>query len=204
MITDVKEHEASLTRRLTSPNRGYIGRVSAAIRETGIKPGERARLTVLGPRRLKISRETLPKKPRKPPPPKTAPAAPETDGSPGNPEPKTMRLSVAKEFSTTPGPRYKSQGPDSGEAFRDTLLEPTLTEAETSGAQLTVDLDGSQYGYPVGWLEETFGGFIRAHGRQRFNRIHLAGSDDGAQLAIEEIRTLTDDCSRVEDKKEPA
>ena len=103
------------------------------------------------------------------------------------------RIILALEFSNTPGPRYKKQGPDSGEAFRDMLLEPAITEAETNGAPLTVDLDGSRYGYPVGWLEEVFGGLIRKHGRERFDRIHLTGSDHGSRQAIEEIRNLTDE-----------
>ena len=192
MTTDVNEHEATVSRRLASPSRGYIGRVSAALNEIAIKAGERARLTVIGHAHLKISRETQTAVPRHERPPKTQTRDVGTPENPGKTGKLTM-LSIAKEFSNTPGPRYKKQGPDSGEAFRDMLLEPAITEAETNGAPLTVDLDGSRYGYPVGWLEEVFGGLIRKHGRERFDRIHLTGSDHGSRQAIEEIRNLTDE-----------
>ncbi|MEP3430996.1 MAG: STAS-like domain-containing protein [Roseibium sp.] len=68
-------------------------------------------------------------------------------------------ISVAKDFSVSPGPRFKKQGPNSGEAFREKVLLPALKREN----QLTVILDGTQ-GYGSSWLDEAFGGLVREHG----------------------------------------
>jgi hypothetical protein len=66
-------------------------------------------------------------------------------------------IEIAKEFSTTPGGRFRIMGPDSGEEFRDRLKrELDKTPAET----VTVILDGVE-GYGSSFLEEAFGGLIR-------------------------------------------
>jgi hypothetical protein len=71
--------------------------------------------------------------------------------------------SVAREFTVTPGPRFISQGPFSGEEFRKTLLEPWFLEARARQAKLLIDLDGG-YGYAPSFLEEAFGGLAREYG----------------------------------------
>ena len=60
-----------------------------------------------------------------------------------------------------PGPRYRHQGPTSGEELRDDVLVPKLAEARAAGRGLVVDLRGMHFGYPVGYLEEAFGGLVR-------------------------------------------
>ena len=74
-----------------------------------------------------------------------------------------QRLSVAKDFSETPGPRYKSEGEFSGELFRETVLKKAVERAITEGVQLEVNLDGTE-GYATSFLEESFGGLIRSDG----------------------------------------
>lgn len=69
-------------------------------------------------------------------------------------------LNVATEFSTTPGPRKRSEGKHSGQQFREEVLEPAFLTAMTLGNMLYVDLDGTA-GYGTGFLEEAFGGLIR-------------------------------------------
>lgn len=71
-----------------------------------------------------------------------------------------MIINVAKDFSTAPGPRYRSEGKFSGEEFRCDLLFPKFQEVLESGGQLTVELDGTA-GYGTSFLEESFGGLIR-------------------------------------------
>ncbi|QFI77402.1 DUF4325 domain-containing protein [Bradyrhizobium betae] len=67
-------------------------------------------------------------------------------------------LSIAKDFSRFPSGRFRSDGPNSGEAFREDHLAPKLK----SGAQLVVNLDGVA-GLPSSFLEEAFGGLVRHH-----------------------------------------
>lgn len=71
-----------------------------------------------------------------------------------------MILSVAKEFSSVPGPRSRDEGPFSAEQFLDELLHPKFDLAESAGETLLVDLDGG-CGYATSFLEEAFGGLAR-------------------------------------------
>lgn len=71
-----------------------------------------------------------------------------------------MIINVAKDFSTAPGPRYRSEGKFSGEEFRCDLLFPKLQKVLEDAGQLTVVLDGTA-GYGTSFLEESFGGLIR-------------------------------------------
>ena len=64
---------------------------------------------------------------------------------------------VATHFSRFPAGRYLNDGPNSGERFRDEILIKALRER----SQVTVDLDGAA-GYGSSFLEEAFGGLIRA------------------------------------------
>lgn len=68
---------------------------------------------------------------------------------------KTIR--IATDFSRYPAGRFISDGPFSGEKFRETLLRPVLE----AGAKATIDLDGVR-GYGSSFLEEAFGGLVRA------------------------------------------
>lgn len=72
---------------------------------------------------------------------------------------------VADDFSRFPGPRFKSDGPFSGQEFRETLLEPKFLEARERQAELMIDLDGA-VGYPTSFLEESFGGLARLYGAE--------------------------------------
>ena len=71
-----------------------------------------------------------------------------------------MMLDIAKDFSPTPGGRYRAEGPHSGEKFRDTLLTPKFLEAEKHGKRLLIRLDHLA-GYPTSFLDESFGGLAQ-------------------------------------------
>jgi len=69
------------------------------------------------------------------------------------------------------GPRYKRLGPHSGEEFRDDYLIPwldILTEAEKAA----VDFSGTIV-YMPSFLEESFGGAIRANGKNKEKLEHI-------------------------------
>lgn len=71
-----------------------------------------------------------------------------------------IKLSIAKDFSKTPGGRMIEEGPHSGELFRNNSLYPKYMEAKKEDAILEVNLDGC-LGYPSSFLDESFGGLAR-------------------------------------------
>lgn len=72
-----------------------------------------------------------------------------------------IELSIAKEFTKTPGFRYRFQSPDSsGQQFREDFLGPSYIRAKEEGQKLNVILDGTA-GYLTSFLEEAFGGLKR-------------------------------------------
>lgn len=66
-------------------------------------------------------------------------------------------INIAKDFSRYPSGRVVSDGPNSGEKFREKFLIPALQKSET----VVVILDGVR-GYPSSFTEEAFGGLVRA------------------------------------------
>jgi len=98
----------------------------------------------------------------------------------------TLRLDVATEFTTTPGPRSESEGAFSGEVFLKQILEPRFVDAQRQGVKLLVNLDGTE-GYATSFLEAAFGGLARSHGVAAVQQVLEFKSDDEPYL-VEEIR----------------
>lgn len=67
-----------------------------------------------------------------------------------------VMISIASDFSRFPGGRYVTDGPHSGEKFRDNVLIPAFSKNE----KVSVNLDGTR-GYGSSFLEEAFGGLVR-------------------------------------------
>jgi hypothetical protein len=86
------------------------------------------------------------------------------------------------DFTTTPGPRYRRQGKHSAEEFRKRHLEPAAAIAHRRGEKLRVNLDGTRYGCPIGFLEEAFGGLVRALGPDRITPLLEIVSADPEQV----------------------
>src|SRR4051812_23554323 len=72
----------------------------------------------------------------------------------------TMTTIRVADHTSSPGGRYISDGPFSGEWFREEVLRPTLEQARKSGERIIVELDGTS-GYGASFLEEAFGGLVR-------------------------------------------
>lgn len=68
-----------------------------------------------------------------------------------------ITINVAKDFSLTPGGRFRSMGPKSGEEFREKLI--SILKKNPS-QEVIVILDGTE-GYGSSFLEEAFGGLVR-------------------------------------------
>lgn len=68
-----------------------------------------------------------------------------------------IMIHVASDFSPYPAGRTTGDGPFSGEKFRTSFLVPAIEAKETA----TLVLDGTR-GYGSSFLEEAFGGLVRA------------------------------------------
>lgn len=64
-------------------------------------------------------------------------------------------INIAQEFTTTPGARYYSDGPKSGQEFYDELLRIGFQSALEQKVKLKVILDGTD-GYASSFLNEAF------------------------------------------------
>lgn len=85
---------------------------------------------------------------------------------------------IARDFSETPGGRFEEEGPDSGEKFRNELLLPLYHEAINNSEKVSINFDGC-YGYATSFLEESFGGLVRAINKKGvLNNIIIISKDD--------------------------
>jgi hypothetical protein len=67
-----------------------------------------------------------------------------------------------RDFTTTPGGRFITDGPDSGEEFLKKVLRQKFDEVRDAHEMLVVDFDGTE-GYATSFLEEAFGGLARLY-----------------------------------------
>lgn len=82
-----------------------------------------------------------------------------------------MRISIAKDFSSSPAGRFPDDGPFNGQVFRDGVLVPALR----SDSVVELSIDGVN-GFGSSFLEEAFGGLVRVH--------HFSADDLRARLRI--------------------
>lgn len=96
-------------------------------------------------------------------------------------------ISVAKDFSTAPGGRLKSDGKFSGEEFRERFMEPHFI-AKTDQYAITIDLDGTE-GYATAFLKGCFGVLSEKFGSDLcLKRLKFISRED--KLLIQEIQML--------------
>lgn len=103
-----------------------------------------------------------------------------------------ITINVARQFSKYPAGRYLEDGPYSGQRFRDELLVPALQDINN---RVIIEFDGAR-GYGSSFLEEAFGGLVRAGftSTQLLERIEFCSQD--ASL-IEEIKGYIEDQARA-------
>lgn len=68
-------------------------------------------------------------------------------------------IQIGRDYSNAPAGRYLTDGPYSGERFRDNVLIPSMEREDV----VEVDLSGVA-GYGSSFLEEVFGGLVRKWG----------------------------------------
>ena len=101
--------------------------------------------------------------------------------------PKTIhKITIAKDFSETPGPRSRAEGDFSGEEFLDKILLPAYEQAVAEDGSVLVDLDGTE-GYATSFLESTFGGLARKFPAEEVLSRITFKSDDEPSL-VDEIK----------------
>lgn len=89
---------------------------------------------------------------------------------------QSYEIHVARSFSKFPAGRFRSDGPYSGERFRDDFLVPALRD----NPKVTVLLDGTM-GYGSSFLEEVFGGLVQVSGfsaNELYNRLTISSTQD--------------------------
>ncbi|KAF0180254.1 MAG: hypothetical protein FD124_1156 [Alphaproteobacteria bacterium] len=90
-------------------------------------------------------------------------------------------ISIARDFSRTPGGRFRRHGPFSGEDFRERHLEGALVAALKSGEPIVIQFDGVA-GLPSSFLEEAFGGLVRRHPNESVVRLLQFSATERALL----------------------
>lgn len=85
----------------------------------------------------------------------------------------TTQINIAADFSRSPAGRFYSDGPFSGERFREELLVPALKR----GDSVVVNLKGV-LGFGSSFLEEAFGGLVRGGMAPEFIRSKLTVQSD--------------------------
>lgn len=92
----------------------------------------------------------------------------------------TKTINIADEFSKFPGPRFKELGKYSGEEFRESFLIPALNENQL----IRIVFDGAM-GYGSSFLEEAFGGLVRAGYKKEdlISRLELISEEDPSLIS---------------------
>lgn len=84
-----------------------------------------------------------------------------------------MKINISSDFSPYPWFRYRKHGGKySGEEFRDKFLIPALEKDSC----VTIELDGTE-GYGSSFLEEAFGGAVRAGHQLTPERLEFVSTD---------------------------
>jgi len=99
-----------------------------------------------------------------------------------------MLVKLVEHFTDTPGGRYISDGPYSGELFRKQFMEPFFEEKKYLYTDLILYLDGA-YGLPTGFISEVFDVLVTKYSLEVVkNSIEILLSDNPtAKKQIQEI-----------------
>ena len=110
-----------------------------------------------------------------------------------------VEIKVARDFSSAIGGRYIKDGTMSGERFREDILLP-LFNLFPIEKEIYINLDET-FGYPSSWLEEVFGGLIRALGRDLLEDEEIIIYSEQDPYLKEEIEEYMSDAVREINKK---
>ena len=96
---------------------------------------------------------------------------------------------VISDYSKSPGPRYCSQGDDSGEDFYHKILNEKFKDAFEQKIELNVNLDGPD-GYASSFLDEAFGNLVFDFGLENVqNRVKIISEEEPEWIEMIEKET---------------
>lgn len=102
-----------------------------------------------------------------------------------------MKIDIANDFSPVPSGRFLTDGPDSGERFREDFLRPAIADS----GRIIIKIDGTA-GYHSSFLEEAFGGAVRLHyitAKDFLARLDIQYEDSEFEMYKEMIEFFIDD-----------
>lgn len=105
---------------------------------------------------------------------------------------QTKRVDIAQDFSPVPAGRFYTDGPNSGQRFRNEVLIPSLGRFRV----VEIVFDGVE-GVGSSFLEEAFGGLVREQGMAAddvLSRLHIVSNADPSLL--DEISEYVRDAKR--------
>lgn len=74
------------------------------------------------------------------------------------------KYNFSEEFTTEPGPRFRSLGDNSGEEFREDILDQVFANNEP----IEIDVTDVILNFGPSFLSESFGKIAVKHGKQKF------------------------------------
>lgn len=95
------------------------------------------------------------------------------------------KIIVKTDFSDTPGARYKTDGPNSGELFLELLVSKKFNNAVDGNYILLIDLDGV-WGYPSSFVSGSFGKLSLDFGADKVLK-HIVFKSDDNSIRLENI-----------------
>ena len=104
-------------------------------------------------------------------------------------------IRLADEFSKHPAGRYKTDGPYSGELFRERYLIPIINNHEKT----VINLDGAR-GYGSSFLEEAFGGLARIYSSDLVESLIVLDSRDSN--LVQRIKTYIKEAAGKPSRKQ--
>lgn len=95
------------------------------------------------------------------------------------------KIVIAKDFTDTPGARYRTDGKWSGEEFLEDHLQKKFDEAVRQDGLVFIDLDGV-FGYPSSFVSGSFGKLSLEKGADLVLK-HLQFKSDDSPIRLEQV-----------------
>lgn len=107
------------------------------------------------------------------------------------------------DYSQSPGPRYCTQGDDSGEDFYHQKLNALFADAYNNGSILVVTLDGAD-GYASSFLDEAFGNLVYDFGANTvLQHLEIVSNDEDVWRTMIKDETIPEWEKRRGNNEEP-
>lgn len=97
------------------------------------------------------------------------------------------KIIIAKDFTATPGARYRTDGKWSGEEFLEDHLQKKFNAAVQQNGLVFIDLDGV-FGYPSSFVSGSFGKLSLEKGADLVLK-HLQFKSDDSPIRLEQVIT---------------